>query len=713
MTLFDDLDQVVCVGFSMLEQLSLAKRIALGLAFTIGVIVVFAISVTVVSRILTASIEDYQTNTNQAILLNEYLEDLLEGQVAALAYRQNDTDAHARDVISNLAEITDTAGGDEAFLRDPELAAEVEALKTAASNYSDAFSQTVDLQQGRHDQVAILTTLGQEARVALSDIHTAIARNGLGSAAIEAAGGVVQELLLARLYTERFLLTNDPAALATAKDHLGTLARNGRVLSVALISRDEMRTTVEAALQQMVEFESALDRVAEIIFERNRLQTEVMDATGASINSRIDAALDRVYGVQTASADASQALLTWTQVLLPIMTIVAVGIAGLFAVLIGRSTKASLTQLSTSTRRLAEGDVDLSIPGTELDHEIGDVARALEIFKTNEIERRRSQCVIERNTETQKQVVASLSSGLESLADGDLTIRLEGEFPPEFATVQSNFNQTLDQLNATISEVVETANWISENAGVLGEATDQLSRRNENQAAAIEETSAAATTLSNSVKETASKATTAKSFAGDTRQSAVKGASTVEDTTRAMNRIQASSEKISSIIGLIEDVSFQTNLLALNAGVEAARAGEAGRGFAVVASEVGALSQRSSAAVSDIREIIEQAAIDVATGVETVGQAGSSINEISNMVDQIASLIGEISEAAEEQADSLQSTNGSVKQIDQMTQQNAAMSEETAATAKTLANGAESLLKVTRQFTTTAVGRDASGQLVA
>jgi methyl-accepting chemotaxis protein len=293
---------------------------------------------------------------------------------------------------------------------------------------------------------------------------------------------------------------------------------------------------------------------------------------------------------------------------------------------------------------------------------------------------------------------SSRKTSLESLADGDLTVRLKEDFPPEFADLKLNFNRTMEQLEATISQVVETANWLNENVALVGDATTQLSRRNENQAAAIEETSAASSALSNSVQETSAHAMKARTFAGNTRQSAANGAKTVEDTTRAMDRIQASSEKISAIIGLIEDVAFQTNLLALNAGVEAARAGDAGRGFAVVASEVGALSRRSAEAVSEIREIISQALEDVSAGVETVGQAGVSIREIGDMVDQISTLIEDISDATTEQSDSLSSTNASVKQIDAMTQENAAMSEETAATARSLADGAKSLLDVTAQF---------------
>jgi methyl-accepting chemotaxis protein len=438
-----------------------------------------------------------------------------------------------------------------------------------------------------------------------------------------------------------------------------------------------------------------------------------MDVIGASLIGRIDSALAAVQAIQSRSGASAETLLDQTRVLVPFGALVALLLSVLIAVFIGRSASRALRALGVTTRRLADGDVDVDVMGTEHDHELGQMAKALVIFKNNEIERRSVQAAADLAHAAQERVVASLSSRLERLADGDLTVRLEGDLPPQFAALQTNFNQTMDRLNATIAEVVETASWLSENAVALGDATTQLSRRNENQAAAIEETSASSSVLSESVKETASRAAQAKSFAGTTRDRSGSGARTVEATTHAMDRIRASSEKISDIISLIEDVAFQTNLLALNAGVEAARAGDAGRGFAVVASEVGALSRRSADAVSEIRGIIETAAENVAAGVRTVGEAGTAIREIGEMVDQIATLIGEISDAATEQSGNLLSTNASVKQIDTMTQENAAMSEETAATAKRLADGAESLLKLTAQFTTGAARNAGRPSLVA
>jgi methyl-accepting chemotaxis protein len=696
-----------------LERFSLAKRIGLGFAFVIGVIVAFAMSVSVVNWRLDSAVDEFVESSEQTLVLNTYLEDLLEARLAAIIYRTDDSAENAAEVMSNLAEITESTDGRTAFVNDPDLLDDVLAMQDAAAQYADVFQQTVALQQQRHAEVDVMSERGTQSRRTLSAVHEAVATNGFGGAAIAAAGSALEELLLARIYAERFLLTNDTEALARSKQHLADLGRDGRALSVALIQREDLRGQLDAALSDMAEFEAALDRVSAIILERNRLRGEVMDEIGAGVTERIAFVNEGVMS-QYADANASaQALLSRTAVLLPIITVLCLIAAIAIAYLIGRSTTAAIRLLSGSTRKLADGNVDLEIRGTEYEHELGDMARSLLVFRNNEIERRSTQAAAEENHAQQENVVAEVSSRLESLANGDLTVRIDGAFPEEFADLKLNFNRTMEQLEATISQVVETANWLNENVALVGDATTQLSRRNENQAAAIEETSAASSALSNSVQETSAHAMKARTFAGNTRQSAANGAKTVEDTTRAMDRIQASSEKISAIIGLIEDVAFQTNLLALNAGVEAARAGDAGRGFAVVASEVGALSRRSAEAVSEIREIISQALEDVSAGVETVGQAGVSIREIGDMVDQISTLIEDISDATTEQSDSLSSTNASVKQIDAMTQENAAMSEETAATAQSLADGARSLLEVTGRFKTNAEATRIADRMVA
>jgi methyl-accepting chemotaxis protein len=163
------------------------------------------------------------------------------------------------------------------------------------------------------------------------------------------------------------------------------------------------------------------------------------------------------------------------------------------------------------------------------------------------------------------------------------------------------------------------------------------------------------------------------------RSSAEAGGQVAGDAIKAMGEIELSSQKISEIVGMIDEIAFQTNLLALNAAVEAARAGEAGRGFAVVAGEVRALAQRSSQASKEIKTLISNSNTQVKQGVELVNKAGATLGEIVTSVKRVSDIVAEIAAANKEQSASVGEVQEAIGQIEQATQQNAALVEETTA----------------------------------
>ncbi len=298
----------------------------------------------------------------------------------------------------------------------------------------------------------------------------------------------------------------------------------------------------------------------------------------------------------------------------------------------------------------------------------------------------------------QQKVVDGLRRGLSALAEGDLTVRLEEEFAPDYEQLRQDFNRTCDRLLEAMRAVVENADLIRGEAGEIANAADDLSSRTERQAATLEETASALDQLTSSVRSAADGASLANELVQNARENAEISGKVVREAVEAMSEIEHSSKQISKITSVIDDIAFQTNLLALNAGVEAARAGEAGRGFAVVASEVRALAQRSSEAAREINELISASGMQVKRGVELVDQTGAALESIVSNVSEIDQKVSEIAVSAREQSSGLAEINEAVNQLDQVTQQNAAMFEQTTAASHALTREAENLNETTSRF---------------
>jgi methyl-accepting chemotaxis protein len=235
-------------------------------------------------------------------------------------------------------------------------------------------------------------------------------------------------------------------------------------------------------------------------------------------------------------------------------------------------------------------------------------------------------------------------------------------------------------------------------ASEITQASDDLSRRTEQQAASLEQTAAALDEITATVRKSAESAREARSLVANTKVDAEKSSAVVGETVEAMRAIEGSSKQIGNIIGVIDEIAFQTNLLALNAGVEAARAGDAGRGFAVVATEVRALAQRSADAAKEIKALISASGGQVNNGVRLVGETGRALTRILEQVTQVNQVITEIAASAQEQSLGLSEVNTAVNQMDQVTQQNAAMVEQATAASHSLANEAEELAGLIGQF---------------
>jgi methyl-accepting chemotaxis protein len=381
-----------------------------------------------------------------------------------------------------------------------------------------------------------------------------------------------------------------------------------------------------------------------------------------------------------------------------------------------RSVSTLLASLAGAMGRLSKGQLDTEIVGHGRTDEIGHMADALVAFRDAAVERLQllkhaaeqqatieqqrlsDEAVRERAAKDQAHVVGAVGAGLQKLSAGDLTFRLRDAFSHDYEKLRTDFNAAIEKIQDTMTIVISRAEGLRGGSNEITQASDDLSKRTEQQAAGLEETAAALDQITATVKKTADGALAARKVVATAKHDAEKSAAVVRDAVSAMTRIEDSSRQIGQIIGVIDEIAFQTNLLALNAGVEAARAGDAGKGFAVVASEVRALAQRSAGAAKEIKALISASTDHVSQGVDLVGETGRALSRIAEQVAQINGVVAEIAASAQEQATGLHQVNTAVNQMDQVTQQNAAMVEQATATAHSLREETDALTELIAQF---------------
>lgn len=278
-----------------------------------------------------------------------------------------------------------------------------------------------------------------------------------------------------------------------------------------------------------------------------------------------------------------------------------------------------------------------------------------------------------------------------TLAAGDLQTKITNDYSDEFGALIKSLIQMGINLRATVLDVRNSAESVRQASSEIASGNLDLSQRTEEQASSLEETASSMEELTSTVKQNADNARQADHLSTSASDIALKGGQMMTNVVNTMSSISDSSNKIASIISVIDGIAFQTNILALNAAVEAARAGEQGRGFAVVATEVRNLAQRSAAAAKEIKGLIDDSVEKVENGTKLVDDAGKTMEEIVSSIKHVAEIMSEITAASQEQSSGIEQVNQAVTQMDEVTQQNAALVEEAAASAESLENQAKDL----------------------
>jgi methyl-accepting chemotaxis protein len=293
---------------------------------------------------------------------------------------------------------------------------------------------------------------------------------------------------------------------------------------------------------------------------------------------------------------------------------------------------------------------------------------------------------------------------MQAMANGDLTIRMKGEYKGDSLTLKNSVNDTLESLNEILSQVSTTVEEVTRGALQVSDASTNLSQGATEQAASLEEITSSMSEIGSQTRLNAENANQANGLTQEARDAAERGNNEMGQLNEAMTEINESSKNISKIIKVIDEIAFQTNLLALNAAVEAARAGRHGKGFAVVAEEVRNLAARSATAAKETAELIENSMKTVERGSSLAVKTGEALEDIKNSSVKVADIVGEITTSSNEQAQGISQINEGLSQIDKVTQTNTASAEQSASAAEELSGQANQLRELIARFRLSASG---------
>jgi methyl-accepting chemotaxis protein len=646
--------------------------------------------------------------------------------------RKDDKYVRSHDQSSRAAARTfETIAREMTAMGETELSSDANAVRGGFEIYSKNFSEMVDLQH----RLGLNQDAGLEGalRASVHDIERTLA---------PFKDSRLNEMMLTmRRHEKDYMLRHDLPYRDKFKDAVSRFAGALDAAELAASDKHALKEKLAAYQSQFLAYVEADQSLAS-------KQTAV-SAAYSKIEPGIEAIARSIAKLGSESTLEAERVHRNTAYQFEVAAFGILLIVFAYAYLVGRSITKPLAVLVALLQKLARGDYGAAIAGTERKDEIGDVARAAEIFKGNGLAKLRMEqeqaeaakrATAEREAAMAKMadefeaavgdivqaavagdfskrvalegksgLVLSVGSSINSLchnvetalddllrmlaamAEGNLTRRITTEYRGNFATLKNNANMTAERITATITDIKRSSREVTNASTEISTSTTDLSHRTEEQAASLEETSASMRQISMTVKTNTENAQHADQCAAKAREVADRGREVVAYAVKAMAQIEGSATKISDIISVIDEIARQTNLLALNAAVEAARAGEAGRGFAVVASEVRSLAQRSSQAAKDINDLITSSNGQVKEGVDLVNDADASLAEILESIQAVAGVVSKIAAASIEQAAGIEQIDKALSQMDEATQQNSALVEENAATAKTLENQAEAL----------------------
>lgn len=403
------------------------------------------------------------------------------------------------------------------------------------------------------------------------------------------------------------------------------------------------------------------------MFKNMKMKTRIITGFTLLIGLMIIMAL---YGLNRFVADQD-----YMGINIFIAIVVCAVVAGLYLeVALVRAVSRPVNSILDACEKMTRGETDIEIQHFD-NNEFADITVALE--QMNENSKHHAELAHE-------------------IALGDLTVTVKPH--SEHDLLGNALYELVEDNNEVMSGIKESTMQVTAGAEQVADASQALAQGSTEQASAIEQITASMDEIADKTKTNASQANSAADIVHEVKTGAGKGNTQMHDMMTAMHEINASSESISKVIKVIDDIAFQTNILALNATVEAARAGVHGKGFAVVAEEVRNLAEKSAAAANETNEMIQDSIQRVHKGTALAEDTAKALDTIVESIEKVVVLIDGIANASSEQATAVTQINQAISQVSQVVQTNSATSEQCASASEELANQAEALRDLIGKF---------------
>ncbi|MDA0722024.1 MAG: methyl-accepting chemotaxis protein [Proteobacteria bacterium] len=679
----------------MLARWSVGWRINSG--FVVLAVLIIGLSVSAVRAVdrLRSGFTASGQIAAQTTAVGGFIRQMQAAERAARAYGAAPNDAMAQALAGHLAALRADPALPAAFAPGTAARMEIDALLALAQDYGTAFTQIRDLRAAATSPGLALQDKAQDMQDALRSITNSVSISGRPQL-VQAAQTAAQAFDTAKQHLDSYLAARNGDEGRAALDTFGAAMAQLTQAGGGAYTQTRIARIAQAVPALIADF----DRYAASMTQANRLENTVLAPLGQMVLDRLDTLVRQIAQAGQAHEDANASLLGDLRRIIPMMGLVTALLALLAGYLATRGITHAITALVDTTERLAAGDTATAVTGGDADHALGRLARGLAAIRAAQIAQANAAAAQNAQQRDQEQVIDALQSQLARVAAGDLTAQIDQPFAPAHDSLRQDFNRATDTLRGLVGHIAGPAGLIAAQTRQATSATAASSQRTEKQAAVLDQTSTELDQLTASLQAAAGDARTVDSTLAAARAKASSNSDVVAQAVAAMTEIGESSQQMSQVISVIEDIAFQTNLLALNAGVEAARAGDEVRGFAVVAAEVRTLAQKSAEAAKQITALIARSGQQVARGSALVGTAGSALSEITTQVTDIAALTTRIAASTQDQAAALSRITTGVTALDQVTQHNATMVQDARAGGARLDQAAAMLTDLTGRFTT-------------